>query len=141
MANLRCATSETHSVKTGFAIVLKGCSWDTLLKQRIGSIVTSTIINQILQNLSKIGCSSFISWNFFKWVELNTDYRHSLQSSWTMIHVLAKHRHFKSAHQLLEKIALRDFLSSPTVLNSLATNSDDQDVNSHVLSLVGYILC
>ncbi|KAL8195383.1 hypothetical protein R6Q57_025786 [Mikania cordata] len=51
-----------------------------------------------------------------------------------MIHVLTKHRHFKSAHQLLEKIALRDFLSSPTVLNSLATNSDDQDVNSHVLS-------
>nr|GEX25860.1 hypothetical protein [Tanacetum cinerariifolium] len=51
-----------------------------------------------------------------------------------MIQVLTKQRHFKTAHQLLDKIALRDFLSSPTVLNSLASTCDDPDVNSHVLS-------
>ncbi|KAI3799089.1 hypothetical protein L1987_34379 [Smallanthus sonchifolius] len=134
MANSRCATSETHLVKSVCAIVLKGCSWDTLLKHRIGSIITSTTVSQILHNFSQSGSSSFISWNFFKWVELNPNYKHSLQSSWTMIRILTKQRHFKSAHQLLDKIALRDFLSSSTVLNALATNCNDQDVNSHVLS-------
>ena len=51
-----------------------------------------------------------------------------------MVHILTKHRHFKTAHQLLEKIAFRDFLSSPSVLNALIPTQDDPDVNSHVLS-------
>ncbi|KAB2597416.1 pentatricopeptide repeat-containing protein [Pyrus ussuriensis x Pyrus communis] len=34
-----------------------------------------------------------------------------------MIHILTEHTPFKPAHQLLEKIALKNFLSSPSVLN------------------------
>ncbi|KAM2068732.1 hypothetical protein PS2_000346 [Malus domestica] len=51
-----------------------------------------------------------------------------------MIHILTKHTPFNPAHQVLEKISLKNFLSSPSVLNALVQTHDDPDVNSHVLS-------
>ncbi|PWA99746.1 tetratricopeptide repeat (TPR)-like superfamily protein [Artemisia annua] len=136
MVNIKHVTNEIKLLKPVIAIVLKSCSWDYLLRPKIGSLLTSTTINQILHTLSKLESFLNITHTFFKWVELNPDYKHTLQSNWTMIHILTKQKHFKTAHQLLDKIALRDFLSSPTVLNSLASTCDDPDVNCHVLSLL-----
>ncbi|KAK2985892.1 hypothetical protein RJ640_008716 [Escallonia rubra] len=52
-----------------------------------------------------------------------------------MIHILTKQGHFKAAQNMLEKIALRDFLSSHSVLSALVISThDDPDVNAHVLS-------
>ncbi|GLT62021.1 hypothetical protein SLA2020_346890 [Shorea laevis] len=51
-----------------------------------------------------------------------------------MVHILTKNRHFKIAQKLLGKIAHKDFLSSPSVLNALVSTHCDPDVNSHVLS-------
>lgn len=131
MASLVSLTNETQFVKTVCAIVVKG-HWDNLLKPKIGSSLTSTIINQVLLCLPLDGSS--LSWSFFKWVESIPSYKHSLQSSWAMIHILTKQKHYKTAQNMLEKIALRDFLSSPMVLNSLTGNGDDPDSNSQVLS-------
>ncbi|KAK3018323.1 hypothetical protein RJ639_002978 [Escallonia herrerae] len=51
-----------------------------------------------------------------------------------MIHILTKQGHFKAAQNMLEKIALRDFLSSHSVLSALVSTHDEPDVNAHVLS-------
>lgn len=131
MERLNFASSERQLVKTVCAIIIKGY-WDKLLKPKIGSFITSSVINQALLNLSPHGFS--ISCSFFKWVETIPQYKPSLQSSWTMICILTEQRHFRNAQNLLEKIARKDFLSSPTVLNALVNSYVDPDVNSHVLS-------
>lgn len=131
MESLTFASRECQLVNTVSAIVIKGY-WDKLLKPKIGSFVTSSVMNQVLLNLSPYGVS--ISWSFFKWVETIPQYKHSLQSLWTMICILTKQRHFQPAQDLLEKVARKDFLSSPTVLNALLNSYGDPDVNSHVLS-------
>ncbi|KAK6129082.1 hypothetical protein DH2020_037155 [Rehmannia glutinosa] len=131
MGSLNFASTERQLVKTVCAIVIKGY-WDKILKPRIGSFVTSSVMNQSLLDLSPYGFS--ISWSLFKWVETIPQYKHSLQSSWTMICILTKQRHFRTAQNLLEKVARKDFLSSPTVLNALVNSYGDPDVNSHVLS-------
>ncbi|XP_051151920.1 pentatricopeptide repeat-containing protein At5g38730 [Andrographis paniculata] len=124
--------SESSLVNTLCAIVIKGY-WDKLLSPKIGSLVTSSIISQTLLKLSPYGFPSLV-WSFFKWVETVPQYKHSLQSSWNMICILTKHRHFTKARDLLEKIAKKDYLSSPSVLNALVSVDVDADVNSHVLS-------
>lgn len=131
MERLHFASSERLLVKTVCAVVIKGY-WDKLLKPKIGSSVTSSVVNQVLLEFSANGFS--ISWQFFKWVETVPQFKHSLQSSWTMICTLTKHNHFRAAQNLVERIARRDFLSSPTVLNSLLSSNHDRDVNAHVLS-------
>lgn len=131
MAALARISSENEVVRTVCGIVLRG-HWDNILKQKIGSCVTSTTIDQALVSLSSYGFS--LSWSFFKWVESIPSYKPSLHSSWTMICILTKQKHFKTAQSMLEKIALKDFLSSPTVLNALVSKCDQPEVNSHVLS-------
>ncbi|KAL2531980.1 Pentatricopeptide repeat-containing protein [Abeliophyllum distichum] len=131
MAGLVYTSCESQLVKTVCAILVKG-RWDNILRPKMGSFVSSSVINQALLKFSPHGFS--ISWSFFKWVESIPHYKHSLQCSWTMICVLTKHRHFKTAQHLLEKLALKDFLWSPTVLNAVLSGYDDPDVNSHVLS-------
>lgn len=126
-------TRETQFIQSLFAIVVKG-HWNHLLKPKLGSCLSSATIHQVLLQLSLYGYGPSLSLSFFKWVESVPNYKHSLQCSWTMIHILTQHRHFKTAHHLLEKIAFRDFLSSPSVLNALLPTHDDPDVNSHVLS-------
>jgi pentatricopeptide repeat protein len=121
-------------IQTICAVVVKG-HWNNLLKPKIGSSLTSTTIHQVLLQLSLYSRGPWLlSWEFFKWVESVANYKHTLQSSWTMVNILAKHKHFKTAQDLLEKIAHKDFLSSTSVLNALVRNYDDPDVNSHVLS-------
>ena len=52
-----------------------------------------------------------------------------------MILILTKHNHFKTAHQLLDKLSQRELLSSPLVLRSLLNGvSEDPEVLSHVFS-------
>ncbi|KAL0377663.1 UNVERIFIED_CONTAM: Pentatricopeptide repeat-containing protein [Sesamum radiatum] len=131
MGSSNFASSECQLVRTVCAIVVKGYL-EKLLKPKISSLVTSSVMNQALLNLSPYGFS--ISWSFFKWVETIPHYKHSLQSSWTMICILTKQRHYRAAQDLLQKIARKDFLSSPTVLNALVNSYSDLDVNSHVLS-------
>ncbi|GMY27638.1 pentatricopeptide repeat-containing protein At5g38730 [Fagus crenata] len=137
MAALVSIASETRFIQSVCAIIVKG-HWNNLLKPNIGSTLTSTTIHQVLLQLSLYNNNKnhgpSLSWAFFKWIESVPNYNHSLQCSWTMVHILTKHKHFKTAQDLLEKIALKDFLSSPTVLNALVRNFDDPDANSHVLS-------
>ncbi|VFQ65535.1 unnamed protein product [Cuscuta campestris] len=121
---------ECQLVKTLCGIVLKG-HWKALLKPKTGFQVNSAIVNQTLLKLSP--CWFWLSWSFFKWVETIPNYRHSLQSSWTMICILTKHKHFKSAKEILHQIAHKDFVSCPRVLKTLVSD-DDYDVNSQVLS-------
>ncbi|CAN6542227.1 unnamed protein product [Malus baccata var. baccata] len=133
MAALISLTGETQFIHSVCAIVVKG-QWSNLLKPNNDFLLSSATIHQVLLQLSFHGYGLSPSWAFFKWVESLPTCKHSLQCSWTMIHILTKHTHFKPAHQLLEKIALKDFLSSPSVLNALVRTNDDRDVNSHVLS-------
>ncbi|GER35732.1 pentatricopeptide repeat-containing protein [Striga asiatica] len=131
MQTLTSSSNESRLIKSVCSIVIKGC-WDRILKPKIGSLVTSSVTSQAILNLSPHGFS--FSWPFFKWVEAIPQYKHSLPSCWIMICVLTKHRHFRTAQSLLEKVARREFLSSPTVLNALVGSYVDPDVNSHVLS-------
>ncbi|KAJ0099014.1 hypothetical protein Patl1_21556 [Pistacia atlantica] len=127
------ANTDAKFILTISAIVLKG-HWAKLLKPNIVSSLSSATIHQVLLNLS-LFTHSPNSWAFFKWIETTVpNYKHSLQSSWIMIHLLTKHKHFKNAQHLLEKIAHRDFLSTPSVLNALVKVHDDPAGNSHVLS-------
>ncbi|XP_061346446.1 pentatricopeptide repeat-containing protein At5g38730-like [Gastrolobium bilobum] len=114
-------------------IVVKG-HWGNLLNAKNGSALTSTTIHNVLLHLSLYGYGPSYSFPFFKWVASIPHFSHSLQCSWTMIHILTKHKHFKTAQQMLDKIAHKDFLSSPSVLSSLVRIHDDPEVNSHVLS-------
>ncbi|CAN4119863.1 unnamed protein product [Withania somnifera] len=131
MANLIRANVDNEMVKAVAGVVLKG-HWDNLLKPKIGSFVTSTTISQALLYISQYYFS--LSWSFFKWAESVPNYKHSLQSSWTMIYILTKQKHFKTAQGMLQKVAVKDFLSSSTVLNALVRSNLDNDVNSHLLS-------
>ncbi|PON58019.1 Tetratricopeptide-like helical domain containing protein [Parasponia andersonii] len=134
-AGFICSSGETQFIQGVCAIVLKG-QWSNLFNPKLGSSLSSITIHQVLLQLSLHGYGPSPSWAFFKWVESipNSNYKHSLQCSWTMIHILTKHRHFRPAQQLLEKISQRDFLPSPSVLSALVTIHDDPDANSHVLS-------
>ncbi|XP_038893420.1 pentatricopeptide repeat-containing protein At5g38730 [Benincasa hispida] len=129
-------------VQSMFAVVVKG-HWNHLLKPKISSSLTSISIHQILLRLSFYCSGPSLSWAFFKWVELIPDYKHSLQSSWAMICILTEHKHFKTAQNLLENIARKDFISSSSVLNALVTNCDNPDVNAHILSwlMIIYVNC
>ncbi|XP_022157769.1 pentatricopeptide repeat-containing protein At5g38730 [Momordica charantia] len=143
MAGLVSLSGETNLfVQSVFAIVVKG-HWKHLLKPKISSSLTSISIHQILFRLSFYCSGPSLSWAFFKWVELIPDYKHSLQSSWTMVCILTEHRHFKTAQNLLENIARKDFMSSPSVLNCLATTCDNPDVNAHIFSwlMIIYVNC
>lgn len=131
MANLVRANANNEKVKAVAAVVLKG-HWDNLLKPKTGSFVTSTAISQALLHISQYYFS--LSWSFFQWAESVPNYKHSLQFSWTMIYILTKQKHFKIAQAMLQKVAVRDFLSSPTVLNALVSSNLNNDVNSHLLS-------
>ncbi|KAL5582034.1 hypothetical protein UlMin_014476 [Ulmus minor] len=135
MASSVSVNAETQLVHSLCAVVLKG-KWSNLFNSKLGSSLSSSAIHQVLLQLSLHGYGPSPCWAFFKWVESipRSSYKHSLQCSWTMIHILAKHRQFRPAHDLFEKIAHRDFLSSPSVLNALVTTHDDPDVNSQVLS-------
>ncbi|CAN0924419.1 Pentatricopeptide repeat-containing protein At5g38730 [Linum grandiflorum] len=128
----RCEARLVHSI---CAIVIKGC-WPNLLKPKIDFHLTPNTVQQVLLQLNDYGYNSpSLPWTLFKWIESSfPNYKHSVQSSWTMIHILTKHKHFKTAHQLLEKISCKDFLSSPSVLSALVKTHDDPEVNSHVLS-------
>lgn len=120
--------------QTIFTIILKG-HWNHLLEPKICSQITSTTINHLLLHLSVFSCNAFLSWSFFQWVKTSiATYNHSLQSTWTMVHILTKHKHFKTAHHLLDKIPNKDFLSSNSVLKVLVSTHSDVEVNSHVLS-------
>ncbi|KAK9904450.1 hypothetical protein M0R45_000675 [Rubus argutus] len=90
-------TRETQFIQSLLAIVVKG-HWNQPLE-------TKTWVLSQLSNHSPV-----------------PNYKHSLQCCWTMIHILTKHRHFKTAHHLLEKIACRDFLSSPSVVECFDSN-------------------
>lgn len=132
--------SETQFIQSVCSIVVKG-QWNKLFNPKTGFGLNSTAIHQVILQLSLHGYAS-LSWVFFKWAESIpiSHYKHSLQCSWTMIHILVKHRHFRPAQELLEKIAHKDFLSSPSVLNVLVSTHDDVDANSQVLSwlLISY---
>ncbi|CAN1162754.1 Pentatricopeptide repeat-containing protein At5g38730 [Linum perenne] len=116
------------------AVVIKGC-WPNLLKPKIDFNLTPNTFQHILLRLTDYSYNPFLPWTLFRWIESSfPNYKHSVQSSWTMIHILTKHKHFKTAHQLLEKVAYKDFLSSPSVLTALVKTHDDPEVNSHILS-------
>nr|XP_010319820.1 pentatricopeptide repeat-containing protein At5g38730 [Solanum lycopersicum]XP_019069087.1 pentatricopeptide repeat-containing protein At5g38730 [Solanum lycopersicum]XP_019069088.1 pentatricopeptide repeat-containing protein At5g38730 [Solanum lycopersicum]XP_019069089.1 pentatricopeptide repeat-containing protein At5g38730 [Solanum lycopersicum]XP_019069090.1 pentatricopeptide repeat-containing protein At5g38730 [Solanum lycopersicum]XP_019069091.1 pentatricopeptide repeat-containing prot len=131
MANLIRANLDNEMVKAVAAVVFKG-HWDNLLKPKIGSSVTSTTIRQALLHISQYYFS--LSWSFFQWAESVPSHKHSLQSSWTMMYILTKQKHFKTAQDMLQKVAVKNFLSSPTVLNALVRSNMNNDVNSHLLS-------
>lgn len=119
MATLAPPSNETQLVQSIYAAVLKG-GWKNLLTPRTGSGLTTTTVHQVLLQLSLYNHNPSLSWAFFKWMESSIpNYKHSLQSSWTMIHILTKHQHFKTAQCLVEKIAYKDFLSTPSVLSAL----------------------
>ncbi|KAI9111288.1 hypothetical protein K1719_017700 [Acacia pycnantha] len=115
------------------AIVVKG-HWSNLLKLGKASALTSSTIHQVVLQLSLHGSAPSYSFSFFKWVETIPNYKHSLQCSWSMLHIFVKHKHFGTAQEMLEKISHRDFLSSPSVLRTLIEIQHDPEVNSHVLS-------
>ncbi|KAL3568239.1 hypothetical protein D5086_030890 [Populus alba] len=140
MATLTPISNETQLlIQSICASVIKG-SWNNLLRPKFGSndyhlITTTATVRQVLLQLSFYDQSPCLSWAFFKWIESSVpNYKHSLQSSWTMLYILTKHKHFKTAHVFLENIAFKDFLSTQSVLSSLVKIHDDPDVNSHVLS-------
>ena len=115
------------------AFVVKG-HWGDLSKVKNVSALTSSTIHQVLLQLSLYGYGLSYSFPFFKWLDSIPHYSHSLQCSWAMIHILTEHKHFKTAQHMLEKIAHKDFLSSPSVLTTLVRTHDNQEVNSQVLS-------
>ncbi|CAI0455533.1 unnamed protein product [Linum tenue] len=134
MATLVLASSELRLVHSICGVVVKGC-WGNLLKPKIDTNLTAIRLREVLLQLSAYSYSPCLAWELFRWIESSIpNYKHPVQSSWTMIHILTKHKHFKTAHHLLEKIAYKDFLSSPSVLTALVRTHDDKDVNSHVLS-------
>ncbi|KAF2313720.1 hypothetical protein GH714_012956 [Hevea brasiliensis] len=134
MATLAPLNNDAQLVQSICAAVVKG-SWKNLLRSKIGSNLTTTTVHQVLLQLSLYSNSPSLSWAFFKWIESSIPYyKHSLQSSWTMIHILTKYKHFKSAQSVVEKIAYKDFLSTQSVLSALVRLHDDPDVNSHVCS-------
>ncbi|KAG4957751.1 hypothetical protein JHK82_043583 [Glycine max] len=108
--------------------------WGNLLKVKNASALTSSTIHKVLLQLSLYGYGLSHSFPFFKWLDSIPHYSHSLQCSWATIHILTKHKHFKTAQHVLEKIAHKDFLSSPSVLSTLVRTHDNQEVNSQVLS-------
>ncbi|KAF8012778.1 hypothetical protein BT93_I0818 [Corymbia citriodora subsp. variegata] len=133
MAGLISLNAETQLVQSICGLIVKG-QWNYPFHLKLSSVLTSAVIHQVLLNFSLRGHNPSHLLAFFKNVESMPRYKHSLQSSWTMIHILTKHGHFKSAQDLLEKIALRDFLSSPSVLGALVRAHDDLDANSQVFS-------
>ena len=140
MATLTPISNETQLlIQSICASLIKG-SWKNLLRPKFGSddyhlITTTATVRQVLLQLSLYDQSPCLSWALFKWIESSIpNYKHSLQSSWTMLYILTKHKHFKTAHAFLENIAFKDFLSTQSVLSSLVKIHDDPDVNSHVLS-------
>ncbi|KAL5062230.1 hypothetical protein RYX36_023967 [Vicia faba] len=128
---------ETHKqfIDSICAIIVKG-HWNNLSKPKIGSTLTSTTIHQCILHLTQHHYEPFFIFSFFKWAHSIPHYTHSLQSSWSMLHILTKHRHFKTAHHVLDKIAQKEILSYPSVLTSLVRIHDDPEVNSHVLSWI-----
>ncbi|KAJ6684478.1 PENTATRICOPEPTIDE REPEAT-CONTAINING PROTEIN [Salix viminalis] len=140
MATLTPISNETQLlIQSICASVMKG-SWNNLLRPKFGSndyhlITTTETVRQVLLRLSLYDRSPCLSWAFFRWIETSVpNYKHPLQSSWTMLYILTKHKHFQTAHAFLENIAFKDFLSTQSVLSSLVKIHDDPDVNSHVLS-------
>ncbi|KAL5159616.1 Pentatricopeptide repeat-containing protein [Glycine soja] len=125
--------SHNQFVDSVCSIVVKG-HWGNLLKVKNASALTSSTIHKVLLQLSLYGYGLSHSFPFFKWLDSIPHYSHSLQCSWAMIHILTKHKHFKTAQHVLEKIAHKDFLSSPSVLSTLVRTHDNQEVNSQVLS-------
>ncbi|KAI9070714.1 hypothetical protein K1719_047323 [Acacia pycnantha] len=115
------------------AIVVKG-HWSNLLTLEKASALTSSTVHQVLLQLYLHGFAPSHSFSFFKWVETIPNYRHSLQCSWSMLHILVKGKHFRTAQEMLEKISHRDFLSSPSVLRTLIEIQHDPEVNAHILS-------
>ncbi|PIA37902.1 hypothetical protein AQUCO_02900034v1 [Aquilegia coerulea] len=49
-------------------------------------------MNHILLSLASF--DAFLCCNFFEWVECIPDYKHTLQPSWTMIHILTRQKQF-----------------------------------------------
>lgn len=137
MASLVPLTGETRLVQSVCAFILKG-KWNNLFNHKFGltSCISTSIIHQVILELSFYGREVSLSWGFYKWVESvpETSDSHSLKCSWSMIHILTKFGYFQNARELLEKIAHKDFLSSPSVLNALVTTHDDPDINSQILS-------
>ena len=125
--------SHNQFVDSVCSIVVKG-HWGNLLKVKNASALTSSTIHKVLLQLSLYGYGLSHSFPFFKWLDSIPHYSHSLQCSWATIHILTKHKHFKPAQHVLEKIAHKDFLSSPSVLSTLVRTHDNQEVNSQVLS-------
>ncbi|EPS67755.1 hypothetical protein M569_07017, partial [Genlisea aurea] len=113
------------------AVVLKG-HWDTILKPRIGTSLSSSFLSQAL--LVLLPSQFWISWSFFKWIETVPRYKLSLQSYWVVVCVLAQRRRFETARDILHKLAVREFLSSPPVLNAVVDTYHDPYIMAHVLS-------
>ncbi|KAK2642127.1 hypothetical protein Ddye_023890 [Dipteronia dyeriana] len=134
MSSLVSLNNDTKLIQAICAVVLKG-HWTKLSKPEIASSLTSTNIHQVLLNFLLNCDNPSLSWGFFKWTESTLpNHKNSLQSSWVMIHILTKHKYLMTAQNLLHKFALRDFLSTTSVLNSLLKVHDDSDGNSHILS-------
>ncbi|KAG9154672.1 hypothetical protein Leryth_025282 [Lithospermum erythrorhizon] len=131
MASTVIVEKETKLVKVVCGIIVKG-KWDNVLRLKMTSLSTPSVISQILLKLSPF--SVVITREFFDWVEFVPNYKHSLYSNWTMICILTKYKHFKIAHSMVESIAFKDFLSTPSVLNAVVDVSYGSEVNSHVLS-------
>ncbi|CAD5333414.1 unnamed protein product [Arabidopsis thaliana] len=137
MVNLLSANREALIAQSICATVLKG-NWKNILKHKVDSgLLKSAITTQVISELSLFSGygGPSLSWSFFIWTDSLPSSKHSLQSSWKMILILTKHKHFKTAHQLLDKLAQRELLSSPLVLRSLVggVSEDPEDV-SHVFS-------
>ncbi|CAE6206061.1 unnamed protein product [Arabidopsis arenosa] len=137
MVNLLSTNREALIAQSICATVLKG-NWKNIMKHKVDSgLLKSSIITQVISELSLYSGygGPSLSWSFFTWTDSLPSCKHSLQSSWKMILILTKHKHFKTAHQLLDKLSQRELLSSPLVLRSLVGGvSEDPEVLSHVFS-------
>ncbi|KAJ0963955.1 hypothetical protein J5N97_029077 [Dioscorea zingiberensis] len=125
--------NETAFIHCVCANIVKG-NWINLLKPQINNLFTTSIVNQILLHLSSITTNPSLSWTFFKCLQSLPHYHHSLLPTWTMLHLLTRHKHFNAARQLLDQMALREFLSSPSVLSSLLSSHTDRSSNAQILS-------
>ncbi|KAG9446598.1 hypothetical protein H6P81_012726 [Aristolochia fimbriata] len=122
---------ETRLVHSVCAIVLKG-NWVQLLRSQVVSGLTSSTLDHILTLVSFRSC--FLSLSFFTWLQSLPHFQLSLQTYWTMIHLLTKRKKFNSAKELLERITFKDSLASPSVLSTLLNSHDEPVPNSQILS-------
>ena len=103
-------------VRCTCAAALKS-NWATLSRSSVKIRLKSSVIADVILHLSSSNSST--AWLFFKWLRTLPGYSHSLQTNWVMLRLLVQHRKLAAGRNLLYEVARKEFLSSPSVLNSL----------------------